>query len=143
MDTVVRFSGEAKKNAVDGRCLVVNDNTIVMHLVADMLSELGYQVDIAESGSNALQKIRARIYDIVLSDLDMPLVNGFLLASRVKSHSSDIRTIILTGRCHAEVLELMTPAVVDAWLFKPFNLDELRRVLDDLLGSRSLRSAAV
>jgi DNA-binding response OmpR family regulator len=143
MDTVARFDREVKKNALGRRCLVVDDDTIIMRLVADMLTELGYQVDMAENGFKALQKIRVRPYDIVLSDLEMPLVNGFLLASRIKSHSVDIRTIIITGRCHAEVLGLMTPAVVDAWLFKPFNLDELCRVLDDLLGSGSLRSAAV
>jgi hypothetical protein len=37
----------------------------------------------------------------------------------------------------------MPPAIVDAWLFKPFNLDELRRVLEDLVIRKSLRSAAV
>jgi len=143
MDTVARICRVAKENARGRYCLVVDDDTKIMRLVADMLAELGYQVDMAENGSTALQKIRIRPYDIVLSDLEMPLVNGFLLASRIKSHSSDIRTILMTGRCHAEVLGLMTPAVVDAWLFKPFNLDELCRVLEDLWESRSLRSAAV
>ena len=143
METVAHFNREANNITVGRRCLVVDDDTIVMRLVADLLSELGYQVDMAENGSKALQKIRVCAYDFVLSDLDMPLVNGFLLASRIKSHSRDIRTIIMTGRCHAEVLGLMTTVVVDAWLFKPFNLDELCRVLDDLLGTGSLRSAAV
>ena len=143
MDAMARIYREAKENALGRRCLVVDDDTKIMHLVADMLAELGYQVDMAENGSKALQKIRVRPYDMVLSDLEMPLVNGFLLASRIKSHSSDIRTMLMTGRCHAEVPGLMTPAVVDAWLFKPFNLDELCRVLEDLWESRSFRSVAV
>ena len=143
MDGMARIYREAKENALGRRCLVVDDDTKIMHLVADMLAELGYQVDMAENGSKAMQKIRVRPYDIVLSDLEMPLANGFLLASRIKSHSSDIRTMLMTGRCHAEVPGLMTPAVVDAWLFKPFNLDELCRVLEDLWESRSFRSAAV
>ena len=137
MDTVARIYRAAKEDARGSHCLVVDDDTKIM------LAELGYQVDMAENGSKALQKIRVRPYDMVLSDLEMPLVNGFLLASRIKSHSSDIRTMLMTGRCHAEVLGLMTPAVVDAWLFKPFNLDEICRVLEDLWESRSWRSAAI
>jgi DNA-binding response OmpR family regulator len=125
-------------------CLVVDDDTIVMRLVANMVRELGYQVDIAEDGSKAMRKASQQRYDIGLTDLEMPLINGFLLASRVKMNASDTRTVIMTGRCHAEVLGMMTPAIVDAWLFKPFNLDELSRVLEDLESPEEpLRSAAV
>lgn len=127
-----RFRRSVNNNDVGRRCLVVDDDTIVMRLVANMLIELGYHVDIAENGSKALSKITMSRYDVVLSDLEMPMINGFLLASRIKSCSDGTKTVIMTGRCHAEVISLMTPAIVDAWLFKPFNLDELCRVLDDL-----------
>jgi DNA-binding NtrC family response regulator len=111
---------------------VVDDDTIVMRLVANMLKGLGYHVDMAENGSTALSRSTMTRYDVVVSDLEMPLINGFLLASQIKSRSDNTKTVIMTGRCHAEVINLMTPAIVDAWLFKPFNLDELCRVLDDL-----------
>ena len=66
MDAMARIYREAKENALGRRCLVVDDDTKIMHLVADMLAELGYQVDMAENGSKALQKIRVRPYDMVL-----------------------------------------------------------------------------
>jgi DNA-binding NtrC family response regulator len=137
MEGTSRFQRSVYNNVVGRRCLVVDDDTIIMRLVANMLIELGCHVDMAENGSSALSKITMSRYDVVLSDLEMPLINGFLLASRIKSRSHGTKTVIMTGRCHAEVISLMTPAIVDAWLFKPFNLDELCRVLDDLVAHSS------
>jgi DNA-binding response OmpR family regulator len=142
-DATHRFLHTMKKNANDRRCLVVDDDTNIMRLVADMLTELGFEVDMAENGSKALQKIYDCRYDIVLSDLEMPLINGFLLAARIKSHCDDTRTVIMTGRCRAEVLGLMKPAIVDAWLFKPFNLGELCHALGDLETPESFKTAAI
>jgi CheY-like chemotaxis protein len=143
MEATLRLRRSVNSNAIGRRCLVVDDDTIVMRLVANMLMGLGYHVDMAENGSIALSRITMTRYDVVVSDLEMPLINGFLLASKIKSCSDNTKTVIMTGRCHAEVINLMTPAIVDAWLFKPFNLDELCRVLDDLGGpSKQLRSAA-
>jgi DNA-binding response OmpR family regulator len=143
MDHLTHFRRGSGKNAIDRSCLVVDDDTNIMRLVAEMLAELGYRVDMEEDGQKALQKIYARRYDIVLSDLEMPLINGFLLVSRIKSYTSDTQTLIMTGRCHAEVLGLMTPAIVDAWLFKPFTMDELCEVLEDLRIPLSSKTAAV
>jgi DNA-binding response OmpR family regulator len=143
MEQSTGFRRRANKNATPRRCLVVDDDTNIMRLVADMLTELGFEVDMAENGSKALQKTYDCRYDIVLSDLEMPLINGFLLAARIKSNSEDTRTVIMTGRCHAEVLGLMTPAIVDAWLFKPFNLGELCHALGDLETTESFKTAAI
>lgn len=132
MEATLRLRRSVNSNAIGRRCLVVDDDTIVMRLVANMLTGLGYHVDLAENGSTALSKITMKRYDVVVSDLEMPLINGFLLASQIKSRSDNTKTVIMTGRCHAEIINLMTPAIVDAWLFKPFNLDELCQVLDDL-----------
>ena len=120
---------------------MVDDDPIILRLVAEMLSELNFQVDVAEDGQKAFSKISAHQFDLVVTDLEMPEMNGFLLASKTKRHSSGTKTVIMTGRCHAEVFSMMATAVVDAWLFKPFGLDELCQTLGDLKLSNKLRPA--
>jgi CheY-like chemotaxis protein len=124
--------GCARHTAMVHRCLVVEDDATILKLVAAMLAELGHRVDTAENGAAAIAKITARRYDLVLTDLEMPVMNGFLLASRTKRHSRNTKTAIMTGRCHAEVFSMTTTAVVDAWLFKPFGWGELCHMLEDL-----------
>ena len=114
------------------RCLVADDDPTILRLVAEMLSELSFQVDTAEDGRKAFDRISAHSYDLVVTDLEMPEMNGFLLASRTKHLSGGTKTVIMTGRCHAEVFGMMSTAIVDAWLFKPFGLNELCQTLDDL-----------
>lgn len=113
-------------------CLVVDDTDAVRQLVGNLLEELGFQVDTARDGAEALQKFGVRRYDLVVSDLEMPKLNGYFLAARIKSISPGTKTIIMTGRSRSEVSNLMIMPMVDAWLFKPFKLHELLGVLDYL-----------
>ncbi len=114
------------------RCLVADDDPNILRLVADMISEFGFQVDTAQDGRKALIQVSSHRYDVVVTDLEMPEMNGFLLASRIKSLSSSTRTIIMTGHRHAEVTGMINSPNVDAWLFKPFGLNELYELLEDL-----------
>jgi DNA-binding response OmpR family regulator len=127
-----RFGVKVKEETGTFRCLVVDDNTVIMRLVAQMLEAVGYQVDTAQNGSRALSKASACRYDLVVTDLDMPKVDGYSLAFGIKRGFRDTKTVIMTGRCQAEVFDLMTTAVADAWIFKPFGFDELLHTLDDL-----------
>lgn len=121
-----------REEVVSRRCLVVDDNQTVMRLVAQMLTALGHRVEMAENGAGALGRISANSYDLVLTDLEMPSMNGFFLASKIRKASPGTKIVIMTGRCQAEVFDLMAKDVVDAWLFKPFDIGELFHLLDDV-----------
>lgn len=140
-DTSACFSVRAGKNASARRCLVVDDDPIILRLVAEMLAELGFEVGTAENGLKALSKIVTCGYDLVMTDLEMPVMNGFTLAARTRGHSDGTKIVIMTGRCHAEVFNMMDRSVVDAWLFKPFGWTELCQTLGDLKLFNTLRTA--
>jgi DNA-binding response OmpR family regulator len=118
------------------RCLVADDDPNILRLVADMIAEFDFQVDTAEDGRKALIQVSSHRYGVVVTDLEMPEMNGFLLASRIKSLSSSTKTIIMTGHRHAEVTGMINSPNVDAWLFKPFGIKELYNLLEDLKISR-------
>jgi two-component system, chemotaxis family, chemotaxis protein CheY len=124
------------KKAPAYRCLVADDDPNILRLVADMIADFDFQVDTAEDGRKAFIQVSSHRYDVVVTDLEMPEMNGFLLASRIKNLSSSTRTIIMTGHRHAEVTGMINSPHVDAWLFKPFGIKELYNKLEELKISR-------
>jgi len=80
-----------------GHILVVDDSRLVRHVVAGFLREGGYEVDEAEDGRIALSRLESGNYDVVITDLNMPGVDGFGVLDAVRKGSSGTEVIILTG----------------------------------------------
>lgn len=131
-DEVFSFIFTPSKPTACHRCLVADDNPSVLRSVAGMLADLNYRVDTARDGLQALQAVSADFYDLLITDLEMPLLSGYHLAARVRQQSRDTKIILMTGHCRFELAELISTAPANAWLFKPFDWGELCRVLDDL-----------
>lgn len=131
-DPSASFRQRSQSKVSAYRCPVADDDPAILQLVAEVLSELNFQVDTAEDGRKAFIQISSHRYDLVLTDLEMPEMNGFLVASSAKSLSNSTRTVIMTGHSNADSLGMRNTTIVDAWLFKPFQLNELCRILGDL-----------
>ena len=108
------------------RCLVVDDDGNVLKIVADMLTMIGFQrVDTAQMKPELMNKLATGSYDLLVTDLEMPDMNGFDLSHRIKKEVHDTKVIIMTGRHKNECLEMMQTGWADGWLFKPFGVKEL------------------
>ena len=112
---------------VDARILLVDDNPIVSQVIVDILSLDGYGVDTAPNGIAALEKMEGRSYDLVLTDLHMPEMDGAELYQELAKRQTHPRQkiIFLTGTAgtsetHRLVLDTGLPV-----LRKPFNLVDL------------------
>jgi CheY-like chemotaxis protein len=64
--------------------LVVEDNVINLEIMQSQLASLGYRVDTASNGKEALERCRQATYDLVLTDLEMPEMNGYQLVAEVR-----------------------------------------------------------
>ena len=125
-----RYQHQQKKDRRNIRCLVADDDKIILKFVAFMLSRLGYRkVDTAQEKSELMNKLTEDSYDILVTDLEMPDMNGFDLSQEIKEEVHDTKVIIMTGRNKNECLEMMDAGWVDGWLFKPFGVKELRSKL--------------
>jgi len=119
------------------RILLVDDDPMITELVVDMLSIEGYDVDTANNGIEALQKLERQRYDLIITDLHMPKLDGsgfYRELGRRKLHSLK-RIIFLTGTTgasdeHRFVQESGVPV-----LFKPFNVSDLIELVRRLLSS--------
>ena len=112
------------------RCLVVDDDQTILKYVAHMLAILGFRKsETAQNLPEVTKKLIAGPYELLIADLEMPDMNGYGLAQKMKKKPHDIKTIIMTGRQKNDCFEMMATRWMDGWLFKPFGLNELRSML--------------
>jgi CheY-like chemotaxis protein len=116
----------------DHTALVVDDSPDMLRLAAAMLKTLGYEVSLAAEGAQALYDFHSSPSDLVLTDYEMPAINGYQLGRRIKTANPETRVVIMTGLCRAAVVGLMGDGRIDGWLFKPFQMKELSVLLSRL-----------
>ena len=115
------------------KILVVDDNKFLRIVVSKMLSRLGYEVASADSGENGLRIFLKNKFDIVLSDYEMPGMDGVALACIVKKSSPRTRVVIMTGAGKETVFSRNSTAV-DEVISKPFTLAEINETIQNLPG---------
>jgi len=118
--------------------LVVDDDLLVTQLIVDTLTREGYWVDSAPNGVTALEKIQHQRYDLILSDLHMPQLNGvglYLALTQQLDRLSE-RIIFLTGSTGSSELHRFLKETGLPVLRKPFALVELLQLVRQVLESR-------
>ena len=116
--------------------LVVDDDVFVLQFIADALVADGYEVDTAENSREALEKTGARQYDLVLSDLRMPELDGVALYRELGRRQPKLleRFVVVSGTTeppeYAGFLEETGVRV----LSKPFRVEDLQRLVRGILG---------
>lgn len=116
------------------RILVVDDDPEILEYIKGELGEW-YKLDGVSNGKEALQALLATHYDLVVSDIVMPVMDGISLLKNIKTNSlvSDIPVILLTSKVDAaDRLEGFKKGA-DAYLPKPFDIKELRIMIDNLV----------
>ena len=129
----------ADTNESRPRVLVVDDEPNICDLLNELLSRQGYVIETCLNGQEALTKVRAGAYDMVISDLKMPGINGIELIRTVKSESPDTATVLVTGFATVETAVEALRFGADDYVTKPFNIEELRKVVGRGLETRQLR----
>jgi signal transduction histidine kinase len=110
--------------------LVVEDNADVRTLLRAKLRQLGHNVDVAEDGFTAVEKILERKHDVALIDIGLPGIDGYEVARRARAElGRDVFLVALTGYGRAEDRSRALDAGFDAHLTKPADLADLQRVL--------------
>jgi CheY-like chemotaxis protein len=116
-----------------GNILVVDDNNVFRIVASKMLSRLGYEVSSADSGENGLSIFLKNKFDVVLSDYEMPGMDGIAFACSIKKSSPRTRVVIMTGAGKETVFSRKSTAV-DEVISKPFTLAEIDEAIQDLSG---------
>jgi CheY-like chemotaxis protein len=121
---------------LQGRVLVVEDQPLNREVAEGMLKALGLQVDGAADGQQALEKLAATSYDVVLLDCQMPVMDGFTAAAewrRRENPNRRVPIIALTADATSSVRQACLDAGMDDYLGKPFNRASLHAVIEPWL----------
>lgn len=113
--------------------LVVDDNQAVQQVLSRMLSFLGYDVTLAGNGIEAGTLFLTGSYDLVITDLQMPLMNGWELSRLIKERSPNTPVMVVSGACDGTHWEKTNMRCVDAIILKPFKLKEIESTIQRLL----------
>ncbi len=120
------------------RVLIVEDNIINLKIGAEMLRLAGVDVDTAQNGMEAVEKVQTAPYDVVLIDIQMPLLDG-IEASRIirqEFSSHDLPIIAMSAHAKSIKWKACLAAGINDYILKPFNKRDLLAVLKKQLGYR-------
>lgn len=118
--------------------LVIDDKDSMRTMLSQTLLEEGYQVDVVEGGKKALDLARLKNYDLAVTDLKMPDMDGLQVLSGLKEIDGDISVIIMTAYGTVEsAVEAMKKGAFD-FITKPFEPDHLTVIIERALENRRL-----
>lgn len=133
------LDGSARDPAA-ARILVVDDEKVIREILAEFLHLEGYQVHTCEDGQRALDELRLRPYDLVISDLKMPRLSGLQLLEKMAAEGIDVLTVIMTGFGTVETaIEAMKRGAYD-YVLKPFKVEEVIHVVQRGLYRQQLQA---
>ena len=119
------------------RILAADDQAANRELIRMQVQELGYHVDMAESGGDALRRFNEQPYDLVLTDLNMPGMDGYALARCLRAQGAKVPIIALTAHAEVEEHRRCLQEGIDAVLVKPVLLKTLDATLRRMLRAKA------
>ncbi|NNE43770.1 MAG: response regulator [Gemmatimonadetes bacterium] len=131
-------STAVRRPVVTERILVIDDEQNIRATLEEFLSLTGFDVDTAENGAAGLDLLGRNSYDLVVSDVRMPGVDGIAVIEWMKETCPGVPVIIMSG--HATVDSTLRALRLGAYdyLLKPFTLDEMQRTIGNCLEKRRL-----
>jgi len=131
MPTEQKHSADARRICI----LVVDDEPLVAAIMADILGLEGYEVETAKNGREALEKIAARSYDLILSDLQMPELDGVGLYHELERQQPSLlqRLAFVSGSTEVPEYASFCEQTAVTLLGKPFGVADLHRLVRRLL----------
>ena len=118
------------------KIMTVEDSTSLREMISFVLREEGYDVLEAEDGQDALTKLNGSEIDMVITDLNMPVMNGIELTRSLRANPTYkfIPIVFLTTESQVQKKDAAKEAGATGWIVKPFKPEQLLKVIKRVLG---------
>ena len=115
--------------------LVVDDTRIAATIIAQALTLLGYQAEVAYSPRVAIESISKRVPDVILLDINMPGIDGVEVCRYLRRDppTEKVPIVAMSSEVEEETVDRVYEAGANAFLAKPIDIDILERALNDIL----------
>lgn len=120
----------------DMRILIVDDFSTMRRIVRNLLKEMGFSnVDEAEDGVSALKKLRDARFDFVISDVNMPNMNGFSMLKEIRADADlqAVPVLLVTAEARKEDIVTAAQAGASGYIVKPFTRQTLEEKFSKIL----------
>ena len=124
------------------RVLVVEDNEINQQVIGEMLRKMHLSVSFADNGAIGVDKVKAESFDLVLMDIQMPVMDGYQAAREIRAFNQNLPIIALTAAAMIEDKQKALASGMDEHLAKPIDISRLKQVLMTYLETRSASPSA-
>jgi DNA-binding response OmpR family regulator len=118
---------------------VVDDDKSILRTFTRILQKSGYEIDVAETGKEAMEKSGKEHYDLALIDIRLPDMDGTDLLNKVQKTMHETVKIMITGFPSLETGVKALDEGADAYLVKPVKPEELLALIEDKLKDKKLR----
>ncbi|MEW6427972.1 MAG: diguanylate cyclase [Thermodesulfobacteriota bacterium] len=118
--------------------LLVDDDPVVLTLLHSFVSSLNHQCDTAEDGHAAIEKLQKQPYDLVITDMVMPNLDGMELLRHIRDHHPNTDVIVVTGHPSTFTFTDVIRAGAIDFITKPFLKDELEAKISRVLRERAI-----
>lgn len=113
--------------------LIVDDELLIRDLLYDFFSEKNWIVSVSDSGSNALELLKTRRFDLALVDLKMPEIDGIALIKSMQARYPSLPIVIITAFPSFESAVEALRLKIEDYVTKPFNINKLFKTVCDIL----------
>ncbi|PWB76242.1 hypothetical protein C3F09_00770 [candidate division GN15 bacterium] len=114
------------------RILVVDDDPLLLSLLVDTLGAIGYAATGADGGRSALEMLEQSRFDLLITDIRMPDIDGLRLRDRVKRLYPEMPVLFITGVAFPDIIAQASP---DGVLAKPFRISQIEALIESALAS--------
>lgn len=117
------------------KVMVVDDSKTINDMVRNLLEKMGYEVEVAFDGMEALEKVKTLLPDLIVLDVNMPKMDGFRVCRLLKFDRNfrQIPIIMLTARDEEENIRIGIKTGADLYLTKPIEPEKLIEAVNKLL----------
>lgn len=114
--------------------LVVDDDAHLLSLLVDTLTSIGYRATGAPGGIEAIEKLNSGLFDLMITDIKMPGIDGITLLKKVRRHFPKLPVLFITGVASDDIIGRASP---DGFLAKPFRISHIEELIENTLADKS------
>ena len=115
--------------------LVVDDDASLLNLLVDTLTAIGYKATGVNGGARALEALSERSFDLLVTDIRMPEIDGLQLLEKVRNLYSNLPVLFITGVSLPETFAQASP---DGVLMKPFRISHIEELIEKTLAGATV-----
>jgi CheY-like chemotaxis protein len=118
------------------KILIVDDSQELLDVMCEYMETCGYTVHTTTESLDALRIIAAAEYDVIVSDIHMPEMDGLEMMARIKTKHPGLPVVLITGYSVSEARKIAMEKGADAFVEKPFHMKEILDVVANLLNKK-------